>query len=112
MAFLWIFRQIYHEAARVLYSANKFYFPSLGSHILGEHESQYLYPAKWLVQIGSQFTLLSEVDIEPNDLSQSLMFRTSFMEHFDVLPLLRLRWSWRVARYKIVFALLQNLARN
>jgi hypothetical protein len=74
------------------------------SQILGGHESQYLYSAKWFGQIGSQFRLLSEVHIENNNLSRSLMFRTSFMEHFDILPFPQLKWTWLGARCKIVFA--------
>ncbi|KAF1829353.1 hypothetical protein BDW02DRAFT_169257 [Decorospora gaudefroyi] len=88
-------RQIYHEAAGILYGRNTFLF----SPPLNANE----YPTKdhidlaitWIASIGSQFSFLSQVQIVPEQLGYTPP---------DLLPLLKVIWAHPNAKCEIKFA--------
>jgi hypothetical protein len=84
-------RQIYHEAAGVLYGSNVYRFPQMPQSECCEYRTQREYAPKWLLSIGNQAALLSQVFI---DLEACPTGRHCKRHRpFDMLPFLRLRWA-------------------
>jgi hypothetical protein len=110
---LLVCRQIYHEAASVLYGDNTFIFSrALNRHdnsynmfyadFDGEAYHQFAYASTWLSNIGSQFGMLKKVHI---DVDAMCHCRCGYaITEFDALPLLRLLWKNGSKKSPITFA--------
>jgi hypothetical protein len=84
-------RQIYHEAAGVLYDSNIYRFQQVPQSECCEYRTQREYAPKWLFRIRTQAALLSQVFI---DLEACPAGRHCKRHRpFDILPFLRLRWA-------------------
>ena len=111
-------RQIWSEAAGVLYGHNTFAF----SRHTGRHDINYLtnryrawyapgfydnkrynqlnYSARWMSSIGDHYRFLRKVVIDTDAMCPS---HCRWVADFDVLPLLRVMWAHPEARCEIVF---------
>lgn len=106
-------RQIYHEAASLLYGHNEFIF----SRTIHEHDrapfvmfpepeqySQFLYAPKWLDDLGTQAQFLRKVTIDidatcPSDCRSTYQYA----ERIDLLPYAHFLWRRAHPDYKVKF---------
>ncbi|KAF2853599.1 hypothetical protein T440DRAFT_311174 [Plenodomus tracheiphilus IPT5] len=84
-------RQIYHEAADILYGHNTFMFSRIEGHISGHTDySQLMHAGRWLSRLGSQIVLLQSVVV---DVDTMCLGSCRCDAEFDLLPLTRLIWA-------------------
>jgi hypothetical protein len=110
LSILLVSRQIYHEAAGVLYKDNTF----VVSRVLCRHDRdfhefhddmayhQINYAPQWLSNIGSQFSMLRKVIIDCDAICDPAC--DEFFDDFDILPLLRLLWKYSIRVSPVTFA--------
>jgi hypothetical protein len=106
-------RQIYHEAAGILYGQNAFII----SRALDRHDEddqygegihdfynyhQFTYAPRWLSGLGSQIALLKNVVIDMDGSCPSSC--ELHLDRFNVLPLLRILWKYPEHAHTITFA--------
>jgi hypothetical protein len=104
-------RQIYHEGAAILYSANEFVI----SRVTNRHDDDddydrfhhyyeyhpFNYADEWLSGIGSQHSLLKKVILDTDSLCPEGC--ENGLEEFDILPLARFIWTHPGTEHKIKF---------
>jgi hypothetical protein len=103
-------RQIYHEGAAMLYSANEFII----SRVTNRHDCMqsdvyhwcwkyhpFWYAADWLSDIGSQHSLLRKIVLDTDPLCPKACEHR--MVSFDILPLARYIWTHPGMEHKIKF---------
>jgi hypothetical protein len=103
-------RQIYHEGAAMLYSANEFIISRVTNRHDGMQVDDYhwfwkyhpfWYAAEWLSGIGSQHSLLRKIVLDTDPLCpKSCEHR---MDMFDIFPLARYIWAHPAMEHKIKF---------
>ena len=98
-------RQVYHEAAGVLYGSNSFEFPGFwedcGGRAYQNHHFQYA--SRWLSDIGSHFSLLSKISINIDVVGPPYWHHPLYTKRLDLLPFLKLVWANPDARCEIRF---------
>jgi hypothetical protein len=103
-------RQIYHEGAAMLYSANEFII----SRVTNRHDDMqsdvyhwfwkyhpFWYAAEWLSGIGSQHSLLRKIVLDTDPLCPKSC--ENRIDLFDILPLARYIWTHPGMEHKIKF---------
>jgi hypothetical protein len=103
-------RQIYHEGAAILYSANEFII----SRATDRHDEDgydrlhyyyeyhpFNYADEWLSGIGSQHSLLKKVILDTDSVCPEEC--ENRLEVFDILPLARFIWTHQGTEHKIRF---------
>jgi hypothetical protein len=103
-------RQLYHEAAGVLYSNNTFKISRVldrhddcDGYGLYDHENyvQVAYAPRWLTSLGSQTALLKKVVIDVDAVCPSTC--DFGIRRMDILPLGRLLWTYPELRDIVTF---------
>jgi hypothetical protein len=98
-------RQVYHEAAGVLYGSNTFHFSRVPVEDDRDvRQTQTMFAPRWLSDIGSHFELLSKVVVDVD--SYGPLYRRCIHRgsEIDILPFLRLIWANPRARVSLGFA--------
>ena len=97
-------RQVYHEAAGVLYGSNSFEFPGFWENCGRAYQNHhYQYASRWLSDIGSHFSLLSKISINMNVVGPPYWHGPPYTKRLDLLPFLKLIWANPDARCEIGF---------
>jgi hypothetical protein len=96
-------RQVYYEAAGVLYGSNSFHFSRLLDADDHKHHKLHEYAPKLLSSMGSHYSLLTKVSIDVPSFCTPHHSCSSEELQFDLLPFLRLIWANPDSSCKMIF---------
>ncbi|EDU47680.1 hypothetical protein PtrSN002B_003116 [Pyrenophora tritici-repentis] len=94
-------KQIYHEAASFLYGSNSFLFTNALNQLRSDLYNPQKSADKWLTDIGSQYSMLSRVQIDADGFDSG--DRAGDRNH-DLLPVLKHVWANPKAKCELTFA--------